>query len=61
MKIPMTAPVVTTYTPGVGMNSQQTVEEMHFMIPHNMQPFPPSPTDSTVYVTMLPSMDVYVK
>ncbi|XP_048733058.2 polypeptide N-acetylgalactosaminyltransferase 1-like [Ostrea edulis] len=61
MKIPMTAPVVTTYTPGIGMNNQQTVTEMHFMIPHNMQPYPPSPTDSTVYVTMLPTQDVYVK
>ena len=45
MKIPMTAPVVDIYTPGVGQNNQQTVMEMHFMIPHNMQPYPPAPTD----------------
>uniref|UniRef100_A0A8W8IBN5 Heme-binding protein 2 n=2 Tax=Magallana TaxID=2171616 RepID=A0A8W8IBN5_MAGGI len=61
MKIPMTAPVVDIYTPGVGENNQQTVMEMHFMIPHNMQPYPPAPTDPTVYISMLPALDVYVK
>ena len=57
----MTAPVMNIYIPGVGENNQQTVMEMHFMVPHNMQPYPPTPTDPSVYITMLPSLDVYVK
>ncbi|XP_052702441.1 heme-binding protein 2-like [Crassostrea angulata] len=61
MKMPMTAPVLRTVIPGVGRNNQQTMMEMHFMIPHNMQPFPPAPTDPTVYITTLPPLDVYVK
>ncbi|KAK3096902.1 hypothetical protein FSP39_004603 [Pinctada imbricata] len=59
-KIPMTAPVLNIVTPG-STNEQSSVYEMHFMIPHNMQPFPPAPTEPTVYITTLPPMDVYVK
>lgn len=61
MEMPMIGPWLMTVIPGVGRNNQQTVMEMHFMIPHNMQPFPPAPTDPTVYITMLPPLDVYVK
>ncbi|XP_052697489.1 heme-binding protein 2-like isoform X2 [Crassostrea angulata] len=61
MKIPMISPMLMTVYPGVGRNYEQSVMEMHFMIPHHMQPFPPAPTDPTVYITMLPPMDVYVK
>ncbi|XP_034326789.1 heme-binding protein 2 isoform X1 [Magallana gigas] len=61
MKIPMIYPMLMTVYPEVGRNYEQSVMEMHFMIPHHMQPFPPAPTDPTVYITMLPPMDVYVK
>ena len=56
----MTAPVLTTVSSN-SASDQDAVWEMHFMIPHNMQPFPPTPTESAVYVTALPPMDVYVK
>ena len=59
-KIDMTAPVVTTITPGANAD-HETVMEMHFMIPHDLQPFPPTPTEPHVYITYLPPMDLYVK
>lgn len=61
LKIPMTAPVLNVQTPGVGINNQETVLEMLFMIPHDKQPYPPYPVDPTVYITRLPALNVYVK
>ncbi|XP_061168025.1 heme-binding protein 2-like [Saccostrea echinata] len=62
LKIPMTAPVLSMYTPERGMfNNQWTMSEMLFMVPHNMRRYAPQPNDPTVYLKMLPEMDVYVK
>ncbi|XP_061168022.1 heme-binding protein 2-like [Saccostrea echinata] len=61
LKIPMTVPVLNIHTRGVGINNQETVLEMLFMIPHSKQPYPPYPADPTVYITRLPAFNVYVK
>jgi len=60
VKIPMTAPVLTTLTHGQGPNCASNFT-MHFMIPHDMWANPIPPTDSKVHIVTLPPMDVYVR
>ena len=57
-KIPMTAPVVTQYTPTSGSYGNVS---MFFMIPFNLQANPPAPTDADVFIERAPEMWFYVK
>jgi len=60
VKIPMTAPVLTTVAHGAGPNCASNFT-MHFMLPHNNWAAPIAPTERGVFITTLPPMDVYVR
>ncbi|KAK7116250.1 heme-binding protein 2-like [Littorina saxatilis] len=60
VKIPMTAPVLTTVEHGAGPNCASNFT-MHFMLPHAQWAAPIKPTNSQVNIVTLPAMDVYVK
>ncbi|KAJ8304508.1 hypothetical protein KUTeg_018091 [Tegillarca granosa] len=60
MKIPMTAPVLTNITHGAGPDCE-SLFEMHFMIPFDLQDDTPSPTDPKLYITTLPQIEAYVR
>ncbi|KAK7486767.1 hypothetical protein BaRGS_00021914, partial [Batillaria attramentaria] len=60
VKIPMTAPVVTTMAHGQGPNCASNFT-MHFMIPQAQWSKPIEPTDPKVHIVTLPAMDVYVR
>lgn len=60
MKIPMTAPVLTNITHGAGPDCE-SLFEMHFMIPFDLQEDTPIPTDPKLYITTLPQIEAYVK
>jgi hypothetical protein len=62
-KIPMTAPVLTKIEPGQGPNCESTFT-MSFYNPYNYQGANaanvPKPTGTTVIISSLPAMEVYV-
>ncbi|XP_076444048.1 heme-binding protein 2-like [Babylonia areolata] len=60
VKIPMTAPVVTTMAHGQGPNCASNFT-MHFMLPHDQWQAPVTPSDPRVSIVTLPAMEIYVK
>ncbi|XP_036423395.1 heme-binding protein 2 isoform X2 [Colossoma macropomum] len=60
VKIEMTAPVITKVKEDGGM-LDQSVYILSFLLPSAYQNSAPEPTDSTVYLTDMPDMNVYVK
>ncbi|OWF53804.1 heme-binding protein 2-like [Mizuhopecten yessoensis] len=60
VKIPMTTPVILKVEHGPGPTCESFFYD-HFMVPFEFQDDPPVPTDPSVYITVLPPFDVYVK
>jgi len=59
-KIDMTAPVINRVIPGQGPTCADNFT-VSFMVPFELQPNPPQPTDSSVSVTTLPAHQSYVR
>ncbi|XP_022099504.1 heme-binding protein 2-like [Acanthaster planci] len=59
-KIDMTAPVITRVMPGQGPTCADNFT-VSFMVPFELQPNPPQPTDSSVIVSTLPAHQAYVR
>uniref|UniRef100_A0A3B1ILT7 Heme-binding protein 1 n=1 Tax=Astyanax mexicanus TaxID=7994 RepID=A0A3B1ILT7_ASTMX len=60
INIDMTAPVITKVKDERHM-LDQSVYVMSFLLPSAYQKYAPEPTDSSVYLTDMPEMDVYVR
>ncbi|XP_072530689.1 heme-binding protein 2 [Salminus brasiliensis] len=60
IKIDMTGPVITKVKDDRSM-LEPSVYVLSFLLPSAYQKAAPKPTDSTVYLTDMPEMDVYVK